>query len=288
MPEVQEAPAREHDIPTKKERFFVRFTRAQRTMHAVLFSTFLGLAATGLPLRFSESIWARRLAREVGGFGAILFFHKLCAIVLTIAFLLHVKEIFTRGIFSREKGIFWGATSMVANWKDVKDLFAHFRWFLGLGQKPKFERYAYWEKFDYWAVFWGMIVIGFSGYAMWFAPFFAHFLPGWALNAVLVIHSEEGLLAILFIFSIHFVNTHLRPGSFPMDMVIFTGVESEDEFKHKRTVEYERMVSEGKLEARLGEKPAAWLVNFGRIVGTIAITIGLVLLVLTLTAYFGE
>ena len=65
------------------------------------------------------------------------------------------------------------------------------RWFLGLGPKPQFDRYAYWEKFDYWAVFWGMIVIGFSGYAMWFAPFFAHFLPGWALNAVLVIHSEE-------------------------------------------------------------------------------------------------
>ena len=111
----------------------------------------------------------------------------------------------------REKGVFWGATSMVANWKDVKDLFAHLRWFVGLGPKPHFDRYAYWEKFDYWAVFWGMIVIGFSGYAMWFAPFFAHFLPGWALNAVLVIHSEEGLLAILFIFSIHFVNTHLRP-----------------------------------------------------------------------------
>jgi cytochrome b subunit of formate dehydrogenase len=112
----------------------------------------------------------------------------------------------------------------------VKDLFGHLRWFLGLGPKPQFERYAYWEKFDYWAVFWGMIVIGFSGYAMWFAPFFAHFLPGWALNAVLVIHSEEGLLAILFIFSIHFVNTHLRPDSFPMDMVVFTGVESEEEF----------------------------------------------------------
>ena len=188
------------------------------------------------------------LAGAVGGFGAILFFHKFCALALTLAFLIHVKEIFTRGLFRREKGIFWGATSMVANWKDAKDMFKHMRWMLGLGPKPQFERYAYWEKFDYWAVFWGMIVIGFSGYAMWFAPFFARFLPGWALNAALVIHSEEGLLAILFIFSIHFVNTHLRPDSFPMDMVIFTGVESEEEFKHKRPQEYARMVREGKLE----------------------------------------
>jgi cytochrome b subunit of formate dehydrogenase len=257
-------------------------------MHAVLFTTFLGLAGTGLPLRFSQSYWARKFASGVGGFGAILFFHKLCALVLTVAFLIHVKDIIQRGIVNREKGIFWGSTSMVGNWKDVKDLFGHLRWMLGLGPKPQFERYAYWEKFDYWAVFWGMIVIGFSGYAMWFAPFFAHFLPGWALNAVLVIHSEEGLLAILFIFSIHFVNTHLRPDSFPMDMVIFTGVESEEEFKHKRPLEYARMASEGKLESRIGEKPQTWQVNFSRVIGFTAISIGLILLVLTLSAYFGE
>src|SRR3974390_1099363 len=264
MSELAQAPAQTEAPASTNGRYFQRFTREQRYLHAVLFSTFLGLAGTGLPLRFSESVWARGFARAVGGFGAILFFHKFCALALTIAFLIHVREIFTRGLYRREKGIFWGATSMVANWKDVKDLLGHLRWFVGFGPKPQFERYAYWEKFDYWAVFWGMIVIGFSGYAMWFAPFFAHFLPGWALNAVLVIHSEEGLLAILFIFSIHFVNTHLRPDSFPMDMVVFTGVESEEEFKHKRPMEYERLGGEGGLEARLGEAPQNWLGDFFR------------------------
>jgi cytochrome b subunit of formate dehydrogenase len=269
-----------------KERYFTRFTRAQRILHAVLFSTFLGLAATGLPLRFSESIWARGLAGGVGGFGAILFFHKLCAVVLTLAFAVHLKDIFTRAFVHHEKGIFWGPTSMVANWKDVKDLFGHLRWMVGLGPKPRFERYAYWEKFDYWAVFWGMIVIGFSGYAMWFAPFFARFLPGWALNAVLVIHSDEALLAILFIFSIHFVNTHLRPDSFPMDLVVFTGVESEEEFKTKRPDEYKRAAAQGKLETRIAEAPGIWQINFSKVVGYTAIAIGLLLLVLTLSAYF--
>jgi cytochrome b subunit of formate dehydrogenase len=286
MPDLEQAATATVEKGRGEGRFFLRFTRAQRYLHAALFSSFLGLAATGLPLRFSESIWARGLAKGVGGFGAILFFHKFCALVLTVAFLIHVKDLFTRAVFQHEKGIFWGATSMVANWKDVKDLFGHLRWFVGLGPRPQFERYAYWEKFDYWAVFWGMIVIGFSGYAMWFAPFFAHFLPGWALNAVLVIHSEEGLLAILFIFSIHFVNTHLRPDSFPMDMVIFTGVESEEEFKHKRPLEYERLVKEGKLESRLGETPQTWQINFSKVIGFTAIFIGLTLLVLTLSAYF--
>ena len=288
MPDLEQASVASGGPAGGEGRYFMRFTRAQRYMHAVLFTTFLGLAATGLPMRFSQSAWARRFASGVGGFGAIIFFHKLFAVVLTLAFLIHVKDIFQRALVNREKGIFWGSTSMVGNWKDVKDLLGHLRWMLGLGPKPEFERYAYWEKFDYWAVFWGMIVIGFSGYAMWFAPFFARFLPGWALNAVLVIHSEEGLLAILFIFSIHFVNTHLRPGSFPMDLVIFTGVESEEEFKTKRPKEYQRITSEGKLEARVSHAPALWLTNFSKVVGTIAILIGLTLLVLTLTAYFGS
>ncbi len=295
MPDLEQtaAQAAEQELaagkepPGKAARYFLRFTAGQRFLHATLFTTFLGLAATGMCLRFSHTFWARAVALAVGGFGAILFFHKLCAVVLTLAFLFHVKDIFNRGVMKREKGIFFGPTSMVANWKDAKDLLGHFRWFLGLGPKPQFERYAYWEKFDYWAVFWGMVVIGFSGYAMWFAPFFAHFMPGWALNAVLVIHSEEGLLAILFIFSIHFVNTHLHPDSFPMDMAMFTGVESEEEFKIRHPMEYERLAKQGKLEARLAHAPGNWEINFSKVVGFTAIAIGLTLLVLTLTAYFG-
>jgi len=288
MPDLEQTGAASEASGSAAGRFITRFTPAQRYMHGVLFSTFLGLAATGLPMRFSQSFWARKLASSVGGFGTIIFFHKLCAVVLTMAFLIHVKDVFQRGILNREKGIFWGPNSMVANWKDVTDLVGHLRWFVGLGKRPQFGRYAYWEKFDYWAVFWGMIIIGFSGYAMWFAPFFARFLPGWALNAVLVVHSEEGLLAILFIFSIHFVNTHLRPDTFPMDMVIFTGVESEEEFKEKRPEEYQSLLKQGKLESRWGAAPATWWINFARVIGFTAIFIGLTLLVLTLSAYFRE
>src|SRR5215472_19116826 len=105
MPEVQEAPAQVRETKSKQRRYFIRFTRAQRTIHAVLFTTFLGLAATGLPLRFSESIWARGVARFVGGFGAILFVHKFCALALTVAFLVHVKDLLTRAIARKEKGI---------------------------------------------------------------------------------------------------------------------------------------------------------------------------------------
>src|SRR5580698_8309813 len=123
MPDLEQAAKNNVAADKGASRFFMRFTPAQRYMHAVLFSTFLGLAGTGLPLRFSQSYWARKFASGVGGFGAILFFHKFCALVLTIAFLIHLKDIFQRGLVNREKGIFWGSTSLVGNWKDVKDLF---------------------------------------------------------------------------------------------------------------------------------------------------------------------
>ncbi len=270
------------------ERYFMRFTLMQRYMHAIMFTTFLGLAATGLTIRFSTNAWAQHFALDIGGFGAILFIHKLCAVTLTLEFLYHVKDIAVRILFRKEKGLLWGPSSMVPNLQDLKDIIGNFRWFFGLGPKPEIGRYAYWEKFDYWAVFWGMIIIGFSGYVMWFGPFFGRFLPGWALNAVQIVHGEEALLAITFIFSIHFVNSHLRPDNFPMDTTIFTGVMTEEEFKERHGHEYDKLVREGKLEEKLTIKPPTWLMNFSKVVGFTAVFIGLLLLVLAVSAYFRE
>ncbi|MGC9198801.1 MAG: formate dehydrogenase subunit gamma [Acidobacteriaceae bacterium] len=269
-----------------EERYFQRFTVKQRWSHAIMLTTFLGLAATGLSILFSSNAWAQRFAALVGGFDAILFLHKLCAVTLTAVFLYHVYDLMVRIFIKKEKGILWGPTSMVPNLKDLKHMIGNFRWFLGLGPKPTAERYAYWEKFDYWAVFWGMVIIGSSGYVMWFGPFFGRFLPGWALNAVQIVHGEEALLAITFIFSIHFFNSHGRPDCFPMDTTIFTGVASEEEFKQRHLDEYQRLAAEGKLEEKLTVKPQPGFVTFAKVMGFTAVFIGLVLFVLTVRAYF--
>jgi len=267
-------------------RHYLRFTPGQRVLHAILMSTFLGLALTGLPMRFSSAVWSVRFAHAVGGLAAILFFHKFCAVILTVAFLVHVGDVLYRGLIRKEKGIFWGPTSLIPQPRDVMDFYAQVKWFLWLGPKPNFDHFAYWEKFDYWAVFWGMVVIGLSGYAMWFAPTFALHIPGSLLNVALVIHSDEALLAVWFIFAIHFFNTHLRPGSFPMDLVVFTGQESEAEMKAKRQLEYERLIAQGQLQTRQTGPTDPWLMKIGRTVGAVALAVGFILLWLTLTAYF--
>jgi len=265
--------------------YYRRFSSGQRYLHATIMATFLGLALTGMVLRFSHARWAAGFAHAVGGFSAILFFHKFCAVVLTVAFLIHLGDIIRSAFFKSQKGLFWGPNSMVPNPKDFQDLYRHVRWFLWLGPRPKFDRFAYWEKFDYWAVFWGMAIIGISGYAMWFAPFVARFIPGSWLNIALLIHGEEALLAVWFIFAIHFFNTHLRPGSFPMDLVIFTGRETEKELKEKHPLEYQRLLESGQLPAVQADAPSARLKILARAIGTAVIVGGFVLLWLTLASF---
>lgn len=266
-------------------RHYTRFSLGQRYLHGVVMATFLGLALTGMILRFSHAAWAEAFARALGGFSAVLFLHKFSAVLLTFAFLAHLGDVAYRGFAKGQKEIFWGPNSMVPGLKDLKDLYNHIRWFLWLGPRPRFDRFAYWEKFDYWAVFWGMAIIGISGYAMWFSTFFAKFIPGSWLNIALLIHGEEALLAVWFIFAIHFFNTHLRPGSFPMDLVIFTGRQTEEEFKEKHPVEYQRLLLNGRLQSEQTGAPTQRLESFGRVIGVIVISIGFVLLWLTVAAF---
>ena len=118
--------------------------------------------------------------------------------------------------------------------------------FFGKGSRPTFDRFTYWEKFDYWAPFWGMNIIGFSGLIMWFPTFFANFLPGWIFNVAIIIHADEAFLAAVFLFTVHFFNCHFRPNKFPQDISMFTGVVSLEEYIEEHTVEYQRLVKNNK------------------------------------------
>ena len=276
-------------VHTKAEgRYFTRFTPTQCLLHGVLVVTFLGLAATGLALRFSGAAWSRTLANAMGGFPAVIFWHKFLAVALTIDFLYHVADIMYRAIARKQMWLLWGPNSLVPSLKDIKDFSAQMRYFLFLGPKPKFDRFTYWEKLDYWGVFWGMAVIGISGYAMWFAPLFARIVPGSMLNVALLIHGEEALLAVSYIFVVHFFNEHLRPQNFPMDVTIFTGRQTQEEFEERHPEEYARLAVSGELEKLKAEPPSVWANKLSRLFGAAAIAIGIVLMILTAEAFLRQ
>ena len=101
-------------IPVGSGAVFVRrFDRADRAMHAILMVSFLGLAATGLPLLFSESAWASKFAHALGGFAAAGTIHRIFAGALIAVFLTHLARLFARIFIRRDRGILWGPTSLV-------------------------------------------------------------------------------------------------------------------------------------------------------------------------------
>jgi cytochrome b subunit of formate dehydrogenase len=291
---------REAKISTQKgDEWFTRFTPYERFLHILVVTSFLLLTITGMPLKFYYTNWAQTLFNLMGGAEVARWLHHFGAMVTFTYFALHIAGVATktwkrradfcnpetgRLSFKAIKGHWLGPDSMIPTLQDWRDFIAHNRWFFGKGQKPQFDRWTYWEKFDYFAVFWGVFAIGLSGLVLWFPLFFSKFLPGWIINIALIVHSDEALLAAGFIFTVHFFNTHFRLEKFPMDTVIFSGRVSKTEMLHERKRWWERLVSAGKLDQfRVRDEWERWKA-IARSFGYLFFGIGLILLVLILYA----
>ena len=181
------------------------------------------------------------------------YIHRFCALLTFTYFGLHLYDLAKQ---RRQSGKTWwqfiaGPESMLFNRGDWHELVASLKWFFGRGPQPKYGRWTYWEKFDYFAVFWGVAVIGGTGLLLWFPELFTRVLPGWVVNVATTIHSDEALLAVSFIFVVHFFNTHFRPEKFPIDTVIFTEGMPLEEFRRDRPREYRQLLESGPLHQTL-------------------------------------
>lgn len=273
---------------TKKQ--YVRFPVFYRVLHIIMIISFLTLTTTGMTLKFSYTQWALFISRLLGGVEVTGFLHRCAAVALFGLFVAHLWHLIVlkRSGSKSFKQLLFGPDSILFSKKDWQELIASIKWYTGKGEYPRYGRWTYWEKFDYFAVLWGIMVIGISGLILWFPEAFTHVLPGWAINVATIIHSDEALLAAGFIFTIHFFNTHFRPEKFPMDTVIFTGRMSIEELKRERPAEYEELVAKGKLEENTAEPMTPRRVLAFRIFGWIALAIGLILVVCIIyTMIFG-
>jgi predicted CXXCH cytochrome family protein len=275
---------------TAGAKLYRRFDRSQRTLHMFMLISFFALALTGMALKFSYMSWAQGISWFLGGFESMGLLHRIGAVTLIVVFVVHLWDVRRRKLSSGRswKEMLTGADSMLFNLRDLRQVGQSIRWFFGKGPRPNYGRYTYWEKFDYFAVFWGVMVIGSTGLVLWFPELFTRVLPGWSVNVATIIHSDEALLAVGFIFTVHFFNTHFRPDKFPMDPVIFTGRVTVDELKYDKPEEYEQLAASGDLERHLVEPlPDAAERGF-KIFGFVALTIGLSLIALIVyTMIFG-
>ena len=256
-----------------------RFTLVQRIFHALLMVAFLTQGATGLARMYMLTPWGRWLGGLFGGYDAALRVHVVVGIFMIIAFFVHLAYMLFKIDWRRLPASLIGPDSLLPRPKDLVDFFRHIGWFLGFKKLPEFDRWGYWEKFDYWAVFWGMVILGITGLMMAFPFIASRNMPGWGLNVALWIHRIEGLLAMAHIFLVHFFVAHLRRHNFPMDRAMFAGSTDFDAVRHEKPAWYQRLKADGQLEQMLvaDSAPAQRIVHY--LFGYAVVAVGLFLLI---------
>jgi cytochrome b subunit of formate dehydrogenase len=269
-----------------RQKHVQRFSPVWRIAHLVFALSLMTLTLTGMPLFYPDVAWAPAIMQLLGGPKVAGIIHRTAAVIFAGVFFWHLIYIVIRVARNWRTFELFGPNSLVPNLQDLKDIINMFKWFFGMGPRPVFDRWTYWEKFDYWAPFWGVTIIGVSGLVMWLPGFFGQYLPGWVFNVAAIFHGEEAFLAVVFLFTVHFFNNHFRPDKFPVDVVMFTGTFPLDEYKKEHTVEYKRLVETGELEKRLVEPPSALKVKLSKALGFTLIAIGLTLLTLVGIGFF--
>ncbi len=223
---------------------FVRLSLELRLQHALMALSVILLVVTGLPLKFHEHGWAKLIIGLFGGPDFSPIFHRIAATGLIIAGMWHLAFI----IATREgRSTFM---QLIPLPKDARDAWQQIRYYLGRSAaRPRYDRFSYVEKFDYWAVYWGMVIMIGSGTMLWFTEFFLRHVPKWVTDIAKEAHSDEALLATLAIIIWHFYNVHLNPHKFPMNKTFITGTISEREMIEEHPLEYERIMEERRHEA---------------------------------------
>ncbi|MFY9314829.1 MAG: cytochrome C [Burkholderiales bacterium] len=264
---------------------FQRFGPWWRLAHLVFALSVMTLVLTGMSVFFGDSPFSRLVMEAFGGPQAAAYAHRVAATLMLGIFGLHLVFVVARIVRNWRGWQWFGPVSLVPTLQDAKDVVAMFQWFFGLRARPVFDRWTYWEKFDYWAVFWGMAIIGGSGMMLAFPAATASVLPGWLFNVATIVHGEEAILAAVFLFTVHFFNNHFRPDKFPLDTVMFTGAVPLEEFAREHTLEYQRLVASGELSRFLVDAPSAPMRLGSRILGFTLIAFGLILLIFVMSGW---
>ena len=220
------------------KRYFQRFTLNQRAQHVILIVSLIVLVLTGFPLKYAESDISQSLVNLMGGWEMRGYIHRAAAVALGSLGIFHIVSF----VASRKR-----STKMLPRLKDIKDFGGYLKYLVGRGEHPKYDRFSWKEKFEYWGIVWGMIIMGVTGIMMMYPSDSARIFgsPAW-VEVAWSAHSYEAFLAVMAIIIWHFWSVHFNPKKFPMNKVWLTGKLSEEEMKEEHPLEYEAMVMEAK------------------------------------------
>jgi cytochrome b subunit of formate dehydrogenase len=218
------------------EEYYLRLSLNLRLQHFVMLTSVLTLILTGLPLKFHDASLSHLIIGWLGGIQNSAIIHRIAATGLICVGVYHL--LYT--ILSRQ-----GRRDFILllpRKQDLLDYIQQIKYYLGkTDEKARFGRFSYIEKFDYWAVYWGMVIMISSGSLLWFEGIALRVLPKFVLDIAKEAHSDEALLATLAIIIWHFYNVHLNPHKFPMSKTWITGKISKSEMIEEHALEYEEL-----------------------------------------------
>lgn len=216
--------------------YLIRFSLRQRIEHIGVMTLFATLGLTGLPQKYYTSDWAQWTVGALGGIDATRWVHRWLGIVFTVFTVLHF--VLALGGVLKAKG----KLTMVPNRQDFTDAIGTLRYYLGASDHhPPYDRYDYRQKFEYWGLVFGGLIMISTGFLLYAPAFFTQLLPGVFIPAAKVAHSNEGLMAILVVLVWHIYNAHLNPDVFPFDTSIFTGRISRERMEKEHGLELKRL-----------------------------------------------
>jgi cytochrome b subunit of formate dehydrogenase len=236
----------------------VRMNLWFRIAHWGVMLSFPILVFTGFALKFPDSWWSAPflLWGKHDAFRGQL--HRAAAVVLVASVLYHFVHL---AVNRRDRALL---SAMMPKWKDVTDLFHVLLYNFGVRKDPpQFAKFNYAEKLEYWAFLWGTVVMGVSGFLLWFNNLALRYFPKWITDAATAVHWYEALLATFSILLWHFYIVIFDPLVYPMDLAWLDGKVPADHYRQARP-EYLRALqraeaadsaSDGKSADKSAENP---------------------------------
>ena len=216
--------------------YVVRFSLRQRIEHITVMLLFITLSLTGLPQKFYDSWWATPIILFLGGIDRVRWVHRAAGIAFTLVTMIHLTTAIGLVVTGRSP------LSLVPTRKDFTDAIQTLKYYMGVtDEHARFDRFDYRQKFEYWGLVLGAVVVISTGLVLYFPLLATTYLPGEVVPAAKLAHGNEGLMAFLVVIVWHIYNAHLSPDVFPFDTSIFTGKVRRERVAHEHPLEFARL-----------------------------------------------